>query len=447
MRRPDRARDGRVGAGMHRLPDMLLRTSPLVIGLFCLTGGLIGGELLSAGAAEPLAVPALAAVPAAPQIVIQGGELPKNWAPAPVACTGVGPDGRAIVVHVAPTYVFTLAAGPPVAVAAPAPGAVAARPVSTGVRSAEPVTQAVAMRPSVPYGSNWVFQTQGNLPPDAAGLLAKRAEPADVPPSTWAQAAPAPVMAAPAAMAIGSLPPPPQAWQPVQDPPPVPVPPPQPQVLASIPTPQESPAPPIVPIPFVPPQSAGAFPPTTARAAGVAAPRIWRVVGVQDGDTLTCLDESGGQQKVRLAGIDAPEIGQDFGRQSRDALADLVFGRAVEVLDEGRDRQGRTIAKLLVDGNDVNRRMVATGMAWHYSAYSTDPDLDGIEAEARAGGKGLWSQPSPMPPWDYRRSAAAGNSVAQVEGGYPRAAGSRRIPDSQRADIVASRGAAAASLA
>jgi micrococcal nuclease len=171
------------------------------------------------------------------------------------------------------------------------------------------------------------------------------------------------------------------------------------------------------------------------------------VVGVQDGDTLTCLDESGGQQKVRLAGIDAPEIGQDFGRQSRDALADLVFGRAVEVLDEGRDRQGRTIAKLLVDGDDVNRRMVATGMAWHYSAYSTDPDLDGIEAEARAGGRGLWSQPSPMPPWDYRRSAAAGNSVAQFEGGYPQAAGSRRIPDSQRADIVASRGGTAASLA
>lgn len=434
---------------MHRLPDMLLRASLLMVGVWCSTGGLIDRwGTLSAGAAEPLAVPALAAVPAAPQVVIQGGELPKNWAPAPVACTGVGPDGRAIVVHVAPTYVFTLAVAPPVAVAAPAPGVVAARPVSTGVRPAGPVTQAVAMRPSVPYGSNWVFQTQGNLPPDSAGLLAKRAEPAAVPPSTWAQGAPAPVMPAPAAMAIGSLPPPPQAWQPMQDPPPMPVPPPQPQMLASIPPPQESPAPPpIVPIPFVPPPSAVAIPPTAGRAAGVAAPRIWRVVGVQDGDTLTCLDESGGQQKVRLAGIDAPEIGQDFGRQSRDALADLVFGRAVEVLDEGRDRQGRTIAKLLVDGDDVNRRMVATGMAWHYSAYSTDPDLDGIEAEARAGGRGLWSQPSPMPPWDYRRSAAAGNSVAQFEGGYPRAAGSRRIPDSQRADIVASRGGTAASLA
>jgi micrococcal nuclease len=373
-------------------------------------------SLLSADAAEPLPpLPAVSAVPAAPQVVIQGGELPKNWTPAPVACSGVGPDGRAIVVHVAPTYVFTLAAGPPVAVASPAAGVTAARPAATDVLATRTVTQTVAMRPSVPYGSNWVFQTQGNLPPDSAGLLAKRAEPPAAPPSTWAQAAPALVMAAPAAAAISSLPPPPQSWQPVQ------VPPPQPQVLASIPTPQESPAPPIVPIPFVPPQpTAGtAIAQPTGRGSTVA-PRTWRVVGVQDGDTLTCLDESGGQQKVRLAGIDAPEIGQDFGRQSRDALADLVFGRAVEVLEEGRDRQGRTIAKLLVDGDDVNRRMVATGMAWHYSAYSTDPDLDGLEAEAREARKGLWSQPSPVAPWDYRRNAAAGRTVASRQCGHPR---------------------------
>lgn len=363
-------------------------------------------------AADGIAItPAVSAVPAAPQVVIQGGAIPKDWTPTPVACTGVGPDGRAIVVHVAPTYVFTLSAIPP-AVAARPVGTAPASPPPAAVTAARPLP-VTAARSSVPYGSNWVFQTQGNLPPDQAEILAQR--PAAPAPSKWAAAPPAIPSAPPPAATLQALPPPPDTWQPATPPPPPAAPP--PQVFASIPPPQDAPPPPIVPIPFVPPQDAGNAPPPVGAAGRTPAARSWRVVGVQDGDTLTCLDESGGQQKVRLAGIDAPEIGQDFGRQSRDALADLVFGRAVEVVEEGRDRQGRAIAKVLVDGDDVNRRLVAGGMAWHYSAYSTDPDLDALEAAARTAGKGLWSQSNPVPPWEYRRSAAAGGTVVALDHG------------------------------
>jgi endonuclease YncB( thermonuclease family) len=158
--------------------------------------------------------------------------------------------------------------------------------------------------------------------------------------------------------------------------------------------------------PVVPPQ----VPVTPASASPQPPPpqpankHLWRVVGVYDGDTVTCLDENNQQQKVRLAEIDAPESGQDFGKVSREALAAMVFGRTVEVTDQGRDRYGRWIANLSVDGIDVNRQMVASGNAWHYAAYSKDPSLAEAQKQAQAQQLGLWAQDNPMPPWDYRKS-------------------------------------------
>jgi endonuclease YncB( thermonuclease family) len=130
------------------------------------------------------------------------------------------------------------------------------------------------------------------------------------------------------------------------------------------------------------------------------------VVGVYDGDTITCLDENNQQQKVRLAAIDAPESSQDFGKVSREALASLVFGRTVEVTTEGRDRYGRWIGQVSVDGVDVNRQMVATGNAWHYTAYSSDASLAEAQQQAQAQRLGLWAQQDPTAPWDYRKGGS-----------------------------------------
>jgi endonuclease YncB( thermonuclease family) len=128
------------------------------------------------------------------------------------------------------------------------------------------------------------------------------------------------------------------------------------------------------------------------------------VVGVHDGDTVTCLDDANQQQKVRLAEIDAPELGQDFGKVSRDALAEMVFGKTVEVVDDGKDRYGRWIGHLIVDGQDANRQMVATGNAWHYATYSQDASLATLQQQAQSQKLGLWSQPNPTAPWDYRKN-------------------------------------------
>jgi endonuclease YncB( thermonuclease family) len=152
-----------------------------------------------------------------------------------------------------------------------------------------------------------------------------------------------------------------------------------------------------------PAQPVSVSPPQTP-ASRSAGPHLWRVVGVHDGDTVTCLDESNQQQKVRLAEIDSPEIGQDYGKVSREALAEMVFGKTVEVTEDGKDRYGRWIGHISANGVDVNRQMIATGNAWHYEDYSRDASLAALQSQAQAQRLGLWAQPAPVAPWDYRKS-------------------------------------------
>jgi len=128
----------------------------------------------------------------------------------------------------------------------------------------------------------------------------------------------------------------------------------------------------------------------------------WRVVGVSDGDTVRAIDGDDVERRIRLVGIDAPETAQPFGTVARRRLADLVMAKVVAVDDRGEDAYGRTLARLEVDGIDVSRQLVADGMAWHFVRYSADPDLAAAEAAARAAGLGLWRDPNPMPPWQWR---------------------------------------------
>jgi endonuclease YncB( thermonuclease family) len=129
-----------------------------------------------------------------------------------------------------------------------------------------------------------------------------------------------------------------------------------------------------------------------------------KVVGVQDGDTLTVLDESNTQHTIRLASIDAPELGQPYGDGAKQALSRLVFGKMVEVEPETTDRYGRTVAVVTAEGTNVNRRLVREGAAWAYLKYLRDPALIDIQSDARASRRGLWAlQPDQiMPPWEWR---------------------------------------------
>jgi endonuclease YncB( thermonuclease family) len=135
-----------------------------------------------------------------------------------------------------------------------------------------------------------------------------------------------------------------------------------------------------------------------------------RVVGVADGDTVTVLDEAKTQHKVRLTGIDAPEKAQPFGTRSKQSLSDMVFNKTVIVETHKRDRYGRDLGKVLVDGMDANLEQIKRGMAWHYKAYQRDQSVDDrrtyadAENEAKSAKRGLWSEPVPVPPWEWRKS-------------------------------------------
>jgi endonuclease YncB( thermonuclease family) len=132
-----------------------------------------------------------------------------------------------------------------------------------------------------------------------------------------------------------------------------------------------------------------------------------RVVAITDGDTLRALHE-GREVVVRLRWIDAPENGQAFGDQAKQALGELVAGRIVTVRDYGPDHQGRRLAEVtLADGRNVNRELVRLGWAWWFRKSSTDVTLGSLEADARAAGRGLWADAHPMPPWQWRLAKSA----------------------------------------
>lgn len=135
-----------------------------------------------------------------------------------------------------------------------------------------------------------------------------------------------------------------------------------------------------------------------------------RVVGVSDGDTITVLVGGHEQIKVRLAEIDAPEKAQAFGQRSKQSLSDMAFGKTVRVEQRDVDRYGRVVGRVFTEGTDVNAEQVRQGMAWVYRQYARDTTLLTIEKEAREARRGLWSDPYPVPPWEYRHGGR-GKSV------------------------------------
>ena len=134
-----------------------------------------------------------------------------------------------------------------------------------------------------------------------------------------------------------------------------------------------------------------------------------RVVGVHDGDTVTLLLGGNQQLKIRLAQIDAPELDQAFGQQSKQSLSDMVFNKTIKVEKETIDKYGRTVGTLIVDSLDANKEQVKRGMAWVYKQYLHDNSLLSVEQSARQTRIGLWADANPIAPWDYRHGGKQKN--------------------------------------
>ena len=133
-----------------------------------------------------------------------------------------------------------------------------------------------------------------------------------------------------------------------------------------------------------------------------------KVIRVVDGDSVNVLRISDKEElRLRLYGIDAPEMKQPYGRESKDALKGILGPNtviSVEVLD--KDRYNRLICELHLNNENisVNEWMVSEGNAWHYVKYAPDGmNLQSAEENARNNKLGLWSSGGPIPPWDFRK--------------------------------------------
>jgi endonuclease YncB( thermonuclease family) len=157
-----------------------------------------------------------------------------------------------------------------------------------------------------------------------------------------------------------------------------------------------------------------------------------RVVGVADGDTITVLDANNVQHRIRLAGIDAPEKGQPFAERSKRSLRRMVMGRNARIEWDEQDRYGRLVGKVWVAPAGINcarepcpktldagRAQITVGLAWHYlGRHQGEEDslaYEFDETEARARRVGLWSEPDPTAPWDWRHALAEGSKSGRPQ--------------------------------
>ena len=144
--------------------------------------------------------------------------------------------------------------------------------------------------------------------------------------------------------------------------------------------------------------------PSDAKRSSRPAPRYTaHVITIVDGDTFKGLVAGSMLLRFRLHGIDAPELGQPFGKDAKNFAGDLLYERDVEIVALGRDKRGLTVADVFLgDGRSVSHEMVKAGLAWRDPKYDNKVLIQ-LEKEARKAKKGLWADAKPVPPWSYRK--------------------------------------------
>ena len=97
------------------------------------------------------------------------------------------------------------------------------------------------------------------------------------------------------------------------------------------------------------------------------------------------------------------EKGQPFGTKAREALAGKVFGQAVRIEVIDVDRYRREVGRIYLGDRFINMEMVTDGFAWRYVTYDKPGEFTAAENDAREHRRGLWADPNPVPPWEWRR--------------------------------------------
>jgi micrococcal nuclease len=130
-----------------------------------------------------------------------------------------------------------------------------------------------------------------------------------------------------------------------------------------------------------------------------------KVIGIKDGDTVVVIDAANNQTTLRLAEVDCPEKKQAFGTKAKQFTSDQVYLKEIKYIVTDIDRYGRSIAKIYYDNNKyLSAEIIKNGFGWQYKKYSTSKLLANLEQEARKNKRGLWLDPSPIYPSDFRKS-------------------------------------------
>lgn len=131
-----------------------------------------------------------------------------------------------------------------------------------------------------------------------------------------------------------------------------------------------------------------------------------RVVSVPDGDTLVVYMGAGKTRRVRLYGLDCPELGQPYGPLAAETTSSLTLFTTVSLTVMDTDRYDRLVAVVtLPDGGTLNEELLRRGLAWLYGRFCKAPVCAGMkiaEREARREKRGLWEQDNPQAPWKWR---------------------------------------------
>ena len=139
----------------------------------------------------------------------------------------------------------------------------------------------------------------------------------------------------------------------------------------------------------------------------------YQAIKVSDGDTMNIQKVENGKFtgeviKIRMFGIDAPEKAQDYGSESKQALEKMVNGKTLEIEEKNRDRYGRTVAVVYVNGKNVNEEMVKNGNAWWYQEYDKkDTKMQAYQENAKKNKLGLFGKRGYVEPWNYRKEKKA----------------------------------------
>lgn len=142
-----------------------------------------------------------------------------------------------------------------------------------------------------------------------------------------------------------------------------------------------------------------------------------RVTTVRSGDMITTLTSTNVDQEIKLAGVAAPNVKkeQPFSRRAIKALSDKILGETVVVEHSRPDRMGQIIGSVTLGDRWINREMIEEGWAWYDKTTSESGELAAAEAKARAAKVGLWSEPNPVPPWEWKDPKSGGPAEKWTE--------------------------------